>query len=159
MPDYGHRLPSQQTPEALAQLALEDSVSNFILASDDPDVIERFAADTIPAVREHVVRARDWSASQCCAATQPDGAREASNPLRTAALRTAMRHVMTATSTIASGEPGRNLRAIEPSFSDKIAGQISRPGRNVCTRRVLLLRAAAHGWADWNSGARAILAR
>jgi alkanesulfonate monooxygenase SsuD/methylene tetrahydromethanopterin reductase-like flavin-dependent oxidoreductase (luciferase family) len=48
----------QQTPDELAQLAVEDGVSIFILASDDPDVIERFAADTIPAVREHLTRAR-----------------------------------------------------------------------------------------------------
>ena len=46
----------QQTQETLAQMAVEDGVSIFILASDDPDVIERFAAETIPAVREHVVR-------------------------------------------------------------------------------------------------------
>ena len=48
----------QQTQETLAQMAVEDGVSIFILASDDPDVIERFAAETIPAVREHVVRER-----------------------------------------------------------------------------------------------------
>ena len=50
--------PDQQTPEALAQMTLEDGVSIFILASDDPDVLERFAAETIPAVREHVARGR-----------------------------------------------------------------------------------------------------
>lgn len=50
--------PGQQTPEALAQLAVDDGVSIFILASDDPAVIERFAADIIPAVREQVARAR-----------------------------------------------------------------------------------------------------
>ena len=50
--------PDQQTPEALAQMTLEDGVSIFILASDDPDVLERFAAETIPAVREHVTRGR-----------------------------------------------------------------------------------------------------
>ena len=50
--------PGQQTAEALAQMAIEDGVSVFILASDDPDVIERFAAETIPAVREHVARER-----------------------------------------------------------------------------------------------------
>jgi alkanesulfonate monooxygenase SsuD/methylene tetrahydromethanopterin reductase-like flavin-dependent oxidoreductase (luciferase family) len=50
--------PSQQTAEALAQMAVEDGVSVFILASDDPDVLERFAAETIPAVREHVARER-----------------------------------------------------------------------------------------------------
>jgi alkanesulfonate monooxygenase SsuD/methylene tetrahydromethanopterin reductase-like flavin-dependent oxidoreductase (luciferase family) len=46
--------PGQQTPEELAQLVVEDGVSIFILASDDPNVIERFAGDTIPAVREQV---------------------------------------------------------------------------------------------------------
>ena len=52
--------PGQQTPEALAHLAIEDGVSIFIfiLASDDPEIIERFAAETIPAVREHVARER-----------------------------------------------------------------------------------------------------
>lgn len=50
--------PSQQTAEALAQMAVEDGVSVFILASDDPDVLERFTAETIPAVREHVARER-----------------------------------------------------------------------------------------------------
>ncbi|HEX3957520.1 MAG TPA: LLM class flavin-dependent oxidoreductase, partial [Trebonia sp.] len=50
--------PDQQTPEALAQMTLEDGVSIFILASDDPDVLERFAAETIPAVRAHVARGR-----------------------------------------------------------------------------------------------------
>src|SRR6266702_55889 len=50
--------PDQQTPEALAQMTLQDGVSIFILASDDPDVLERFAAETTPAVREHVARGR-----------------------------------------------------------------------------------------------------
>lgn len=47
-----------ETPEALARMTLEDGVSVFILISDDPDVIGRFAAETIPAVREHVTRSR-----------------------------------------------------------------------------------------------------
>jgi alkanesulfonate monooxygenase SsuD/methylene tetrahydromethanopterin reductase-like flavin-dependent oxidoreductase (luciferase family) len=50
--------PDQQEPDALAQMTLEDGVSIFILVSDDPDVLERFAAQTIPAVREHVARGR-----------------------------------------------------------------------------------------------------
>ena len=50
--------PGQQTAEALAQMALEDGVSIFILASDDPYVLEHFAAETIPAVREHVAGGR-----------------------------------------------------------------------------------------------------
>jgi len=48
----------QQTHEALVQIAVEDGVSTFILASDDPDEIERFAAETIPAVREQVAAER-----------------------------------------------------------------------------------------------------
>jgi len=51
-------IPDQQTPEALAQMTLEDGVSIFIVISDEPDVLERFAAETIPAVREHVARSR-----------------------------------------------------------------------------------------------------
>jgi alkanesulfonate monooxygenase SsuD/methylene tetrahydromethanopterin reductase-like flavin-dependent oxidoreductase (luciferase family) len=47
-----------KTPEALTQMALEDGVSIFILMSDDPEILERFAAETIPAVREHVARGR-----------------------------------------------------------------------------------------------------
>ena len=50
--------PGQQTPEALAQLVVEDGVSVLILASDEPDEMEGFAAETIPAIREHVDRER-----------------------------------------------------------------------------------------------------
>ena len=51
-------VPDQQTPEELARMALEDGVSIFILIGDDPDVLERFAADIAPAVREDVARGR-----------------------------------------------------------------------------------------------------
>ena len=47
-----------KTPEALTQMALEDGVSTFILMSDDPEILERFAAEVIPAVREQVARER-----------------------------------------------------------------------------------------------------
>jgi hypothetical protein len=40
-------------------MAVDDGVSIFILASDDPDVIARFAAETIPAVREQVAGERN----------------------------------------------------------------------------------------------------
>jgi alkanesulfonate monooxygenase SsuD/methylene tetrahydromethanopterin reductase-like flavin-dependent oxidoreductase (luciferase family) len=50
--------PGQQTAETLAQMTLQDGVSIFILASDDPDTLQRFAAETIPAVRDHVARGR-----------------------------------------------------------------------------------------------------
>jgi len=39
-------------------MALEDGVSTFILMSDDPEILERFAAEVIPAVREQVARER-----------------------------------------------------------------------------------------------------
>jgi hypothetical protein len=44
--------------EQLADLALTDGVSTFILASDDPDDIRAYAADVAPAVRELVAAAR-----------------------------------------------------------------------------------------------------
>jgi alkanesulfonate monooxygenase SsuD/methylene tetrahydromethanopterin reductase-like flavin-dependent oxidoreductase (luciferase family) len=47
-----------QTPEALTRMALEDGVSTFILVSDELEVLERFAAELIPAVREQVTRER-----------------------------------------------------------------------------------------------------
>jgi alkanesulfonate monooxygenase SsuD/methylene tetrahydromethanopterin reductase-like flavin-dependent oxidoreductase (luciferase family) len=47
-----------QTSEALTRMALEDGVSTFIVVSDDSDVMERFAAELIPAVREQVARQR-----------------------------------------------------------------------------------------------------
>ncbi len=40
--------------EQLADLALAQGMSGFVLASDDPDMIRRFAAEVAPAVRELV---------------------------------------------------------------------------------------------------------
>lgn len=51
-------LPDQQTPEELAEMTIENGVSIFIVISDHPDVLARFAAETAPAIREHVTRAR-----------------------------------------------------------------------------------------------------
>jgi hypothetical protein len=47
-----------QPPEALTRMALQDGVSIFILVSDEPEVLARFAAEVIPAVREQVARQR-----------------------------------------------------------------------------------------------------
>ena len=44
--------------ETLARMTLEDGVSIFILASDETKALERFAAETAPAVREHVAHER-----------------------------------------------------------------------------------------------------
>lgn len=50
--------PSSQWVEQLAELALTEGMSAFILASDDPTDIERFAGDVTPGVRELVVTER-----------------------------------------------------------------------------------------------------
>lgn len=47
-----------QTPAALSRMAVEDGVSVFILVSDEQKVIEHFAAEVIPAVREQVANER-----------------------------------------------------------------------------------------------------
>ncbi len=46
--------PPAQWARTLAALALDDGVSVFILGSDDPDDLRRFAGDVAPAVREIV---------------------------------------------------------------------------------------------------------
>lgn len=50
--------PSSDWAEQLADLALAQGMSGFILASDDPDDIRRFAAEVAPAVRELVAMER-----------------------------------------------------------------------------------------------------
>ncbi|HSZ39102.1 MAG TPA: LLM class flavin-dependent oxidoreductase [Trebonia sp.] len=49
---------SQESPDDLTRLALEDGVSTFIVMGDDPRALEYFAAEVAPAVREQVERAR-----------------------------------------------------------------------------------------------------
>ncbi|HXP56411.1 MAG TPA: LLM class flavin-dependent oxidoreductase [Streptosporangiaceae bacterium] len=50
--------PADQWAEELAGLALSDGISAFIVASDDPDDLRRFAAEVAPAVRELVAAER-----------------------------------------------------------------------------------------------------
>lgn len=50
--------PAEQWAEELADLALTDGISAFILGSDDPDELRRFAAEVAPAVREFVAAER-----------------------------------------------------------------------------------------------------
>ncbi|SDT31263.1 LLM class flavin-dependent oxidoreductase [Actinoplanes derwentensis] len=47
-----------QRPQELADLALADGISTFILATDDPTELRRFAAEVAPAVRELVATGR-----------------------------------------------------------------------------------------------------
>ncbi|MEP9384321.1 LLM class flavin-dependent oxidoreductase [Nocardioides cheoyonin] len=44
--------------EDLARMALEDGVSVFIVMGDDPDPMQRYAEEVVPAVREQVTRER-----------------------------------------------------------------------------------------------------
>jgi Hemerythrin HHE cation binding domain len=50
--------PPSQWVDELARLSLEDGVSTFIFATDDPHAIETFAAEVAPAVREVVATER-----------------------------------------------------------------------------------------------------
>lgn len=45
--------------ERLARLALEDGIGTFILAGDDPRLLQSFGQEVAPAVRELVARERD----------------------------------------------------------------------------------------------------
>jgi alkanesulfonate monooxygenase SsuD/methylene tetrahydromethanopterin reductase-like flavin-dependent oxidoreductase (luciferase family) len=53
--------PAEQWVKELADLALSDGVSAFILGTDDPDDLRRFAAEVAPAVRELVAAERTGS--------------------------------------------------------------------------------------------------
>ncbi|MEV5210594.1 LLM class flavin-dependent oxidoreductase [Micromonospora sp. NPDC053740] len=55
--------PAEQWAEELAELALEEGVGTFILGSDDPDDLRRFAGEVAPAVRELVTAERDRGAT------------------------------------------------------------------------------------------------
>ncbi|WP_432056241.1 LLM class flavin-dependent oxidoreductase [Streptomyces sp. bgisy022] len=46
--------PPEQWAHELAELALGDGIGTFVLASDDPDDLRRFAGEVAPAVRELV---------------------------------------------------------------------------------------------------------
>ncbi|WP_106401428.1 LLM class flavin-dependent oxidoreductase [Actinocorallia populi] len=50
--------PSEQWIDLLLPLVLEDGMSTFLIASDDPRAIETFARDVAPAVREAVAAER-----------------------------------------------------------------------------------------------------
>ena len=54
--------PPERQAEALARLALEEGISVFLATGDDPEALERFAAEVAPAVRELVAAGRGRSA-------------------------------------------------------------------------------------------------
>jgi alkanesulfonate monooxygenase SsuD/methylene tetrahydromethanopterin reductase-like flavin-dependent oxidoreductase (luciferase family) len=54
----------QDWAEQLAELTLTQGMSGYVLASDDPSDVQRFAAEVAPAVREAVAAARSgWNGS------------------------------------------------------------------------------------------------
>ncbi|WP_433120567.1 LLM class flavin-dependent oxidoreductase [Micromonospora sp. CA-246542] len=55
--------PVEQWVRELTELALGDGIGTFILASDDPDDLRRFAGEVAPAVRELVATERDRGAA------------------------------------------------------------------------------------------------
>lgn len=55
--------PAEQWARELTELALGEGVSTFILASDDPDDLRRFAGEVAPAVRELVAGERERAAA------------------------------------------------------------------------------------------------
>ncbi|GIF41657.1 LLM class flavin-dependent oxidoreductase [Actinoplanes xinjiangensis] len=63
--------PAEQWAEELTDLALTDGVSTFILATDDPDDLRRFASEVAPAVREAVAAERAGSRVPPAAAGDP----------------------------------------------------------------------------------------
>lgn len=68
--------PAEQWAEELADLALSDGISTFILGSDDPEDLRRFAAEVAPAVRELVAGERAAGAAAAVTPATP-GAVEA----------------------------------------------------------------------------------
>jgi hypothetical protein len=66
--------PPKMWAEQLAGLALDDGMSGFVLATDDAETLERFAAEVAPAVRELVAAeraARPADADRPIQATSP----------------------------------------------------------------------------------------
>lgn len=90
---------SREFAERLAQLALEDGIGTFILAGDDPRLLQTFGQDVAPAVRELVARERGQRGT-------------AQAPIRSAAALAARRDG------IAYDDIPAGLRAIEPGDFD-----------------------------------------
>lgn len=74
--------PAEQWVEELSQLALEDGISTFILATDDPRLLEAFATEVAPLVREEVERGRAVPTDRSAAVEVDDDAARGESPER-----------------------------------------------------------------------------
>jgi alkanesulfonate monooxygenase SsuD/methylene tetrahydromethanopterin reductase-like flavin-dependent oxidoreductase (luciferase family) len=96
--------PAKQWAEELADVALAYGISGFILGSDDPDDLQRFATEVAPAVRELVAGERLEPAARA-AAGRNDQEQSANEALAHAARAVTGPDVLTATPT-----PDRGVR-------------------------------------------------
>jgi hypothetical protein len=70
--------PARDWAAQLAELALAEGISTFILATDDPETIRRYAIEVVPAVRELVASGRAGSPVRPAANGAPHGTAPAS---------------------------------------------------------------------------------
>ncbi|MDT4894894.1 MAG: hypothetical protein QOE97_3929 [Pseudonocardiales bacterium] len=70
------------TPDELAELAVGDGISTFIVGSDDPDELERFGQEIAPAVRAMVAAQRSGRADRTTSAEAQPPVAEVATPAR-----------------------------------------------------------------------------
>ncbi|MFG1840604.1 LLM class flavin-dependent oxidoreductase [Micromonospora sp. NPDC049175] len=107
--------PAEQWARELAELALGEGVSAFILGSDDPDDLRRFAGEVAPAVRELVAAERDRG-------TKPEPARQSESE------RASQSGSGRALEPERAPEPGRSPQPGAGRASEPGAGRASQPG-------------------------------
>jgi hemerythrin-like domain-containing protein len=77
--------PPRQWAEQLAELAVTDGVSAFILGTDDPDDLQRFGEEVAPAVRELVTAHRAGAGSLRPDQAAPAAPEQATGPVTVSA--------------------------------------------------------------------------
>jgi len=156
--------PAEQWAEELAELALGDGISTFVLGSDDPDDLRRFAAEVAPAVRDLVAAERATSvdavpatspASVSAPAPAPTPALTASPAaaLATPAPASVPRGALAAVPTPDDGVRRSNTRAWDESTRPR--GPSPDPDRTYTAHE----RAAGQHLVDVHDGLRAELAQ
>jgi len=152
--------PAEQWAEELAELALGDGISTFVLGSDDPDDLRRFAAEVAPAVRDLVAAERATSvdavpATSPASVSAPAPALTASPAaaLATPAPASVPRGALAAVPTPDDGVRRSNTRAWDESTRPR--GPSPDPDRTYTAHE----RAAGQHLVDVHDGLRAELAQ